>query len=175
MSCIALINCPFVQALPIKEMPITCNGAKRVAVAGSEGWHTHLFQLSVPGCSGTKKYYVTAYINNVVIPIPAELLNKTDLTEYAKRALHQCVDGYGRPLSELIHVCYVRGLYCSKRTSREKIAALVAAWGAMYVSKTSLDLPYGKVKGDCVELEFDGGGLAPLRNLDAILALVNSL
>jgi len=176
MSCIAIVNCPFVQPLPIKEMPIVCNGVKRLAVAGSEGWHTHLWQLTVPSCSGsTKKYYVTVYINNVVAPIPVNLLNKVDLTEYVKRILRNCTDFQGRPLSELIHGCYVRGIHCLKRTSKEKIAALVAAWSITYVTNSSIELPYGKIKGNCVEIQFDVSGLSSLKNLDVVLALVNSL
>jgi len=175
MKCIALINCQFYRALPIKEMPILCNGKRRIAVAGAEGWHAHLFQVPIRGECGMKKYYVTAYVNNVIVPISADLVNSVNLEEYAKDVLRQCTDGQGAPLSELIHGCHVRAVHCFGRTSREKIAALVAAWGVVNVTKSSAELPFGRVKGDCVELKFDDGGLSRLGNIDAILALARAL
>jgi len=176
MKCLALINCQFYRPLPIKEMPITCNGKRRIALAGSEGWHTHLFQVTFHSECGVKKYHVTAYINNVIIPIPAESVKSVDLEEYAKDVLKQCTDGQGTPLSDLVHGCHIRAIHCIGRTSLEKIAALVAAWGITNVSKSSMDLPYGKIKSDrCVELRFDEGGLSKLQNLDTILALAKSL
>ena len=175
MKCLALINCQFYKALPIKEMPITCNGKRRIAVAGSEGWHANLFRATVQSECGAKKYYVTAYVNNVIIPIPAEAVKRVDLEEYARSVLKPCVDGFGSPLSELIYGCHVRAIHCFGKASEEKVAALVAAWGIVNVSKTSVELPYGKIKGNCVELRFDEGGLSKLRDLDAVLALVKLL
>lgn len=175
MKCVVVLNCQYTQPLPIREMPITCSSKVRRALASPEGWRARLFRYTFTVCGRQKKFYATSYVNNVVIPTPADL--GQDPLEYAKRVLEPCRDGYGRPLSSLIHACHVRAVYCAGAAGEDKIAALIAAWGVVSVSKSSITLPYGRVRGDCVELKFEARGLSHIPDdvLRLILALAKLL
>jgi len=176
MKCVVVLNCQYVQPLPIREMPISCGSKVRRALASPEGWRARLFRYtSDVGCKKRKAFYVVSYVNNVVIPMPADAaLNPLD---YARSILEKCRDGYGRPLSSLVHTCHVRAVYCAGVADEGKVAALIAAWGVVAVSKSSVALPYGRIRGDCVELKFEARSLShiPEDALRHILALAKYL
>jgi len=116
-------SCQFERELPIKAVPIVCNGKKIVAVKSVAGWVAKLdvFRLESP-CKKEIELPIRAYIKNVIIP-------SADGLDFA--ALESCIvcDATGdcRPLPKWITNCHIRRVVVYAQVPLEFVASYIRA------------------------------------------------
>jgi len=114
-------SCQFERELPIKAIPISCNGRKIVAIKSVAGWVAKIGALKFEApCRKEVELPIRAYIKNVVVPS----VNGLDLT-----VLESCTacDSTGdcRPLTQWITGCHIRRVLVYAQVPLEFVASYI--------------------------------------------------
>jgi len=165
-------TCLFEKELPIKAVPIRCNGKRVVATKSLAGWVAKIDDTEVETPCGKKTLSTRAYIKNVIVPTLGDL----DLS-----VLDQCAacDATGdcRPLSGWITNCYIRRVIVHAVVPVEFVASYVKAMPLYAFSKSSIKAGNCKFKfkrgNACMHCVYENSrGIPPefVGNLSSILS-----
>jgi len=134
-------SCIFERELPIKAIPIQCNGKKVTAIKSVAGWIAKLGELEIETPCGKKTFPIRTYIKNVVLPSVGGLDTSVLDGCIACDATNDC-----RPLSRWITSCHIRRVVVYAQVPLEFIASYLKLSPLYAFSKNSIKAGHCKFK-----------------------------
>lgn len=168
-------SCQFERELPVRVIPVSCNGRKIVAIKSVAGWVAKIdtVKFEVP-CGKEIELPVRIYIKNAIVPS----LGGLDLT-----ALERCTacDATGdcRPLSKWITNCHIRRVVVYAQVPLEFVTSYVRARPLYAFSRSGIKAGQCRFKlkrdGACMQCVYESErGVQPefVSHLQSLLSVL---